>query len=70
VIWTYTKKEAVLYVDSQEVARIQCEQIYPREVTFRIGSSRFPQTNRFVGKIKDVSIYDKSLSPQEIRAIR
>jgi len=66
VVLTYTPAEAALYLDGKEAARKPIRQDFAREVTFHVGCSRLPAASRFIGALRNVRIYDKALTKDEV----
>ena len=66
LVLTYTPAEAALYLDGKEAARKAIRQDFAREVTFHVGCCRLPAASRFIGALRNVRIYDKALTKDEV----
>ena len=64
---TYTPTSVSVYVDGALKASKKIKQKYPAGAVYKIGASIHKEVDPFQGKLKDVQIYDKALTPEQIK---
>jgi hypothetical protein len=64
---TYTPTSVSVYVNGALKASKEIKQRYPAGAVYKIGASIHKEVDPFQGRLKDVQIYDKALTPEQIK---
>ena len=64
---TYTPTSVSVYVDGALKASKEIKQVYPAGAVYKIGASIHKEVDAFQGRLKDVQIYDKALTAEQIK---